>query len=415
MKAKRSSLGVYLLAITGGIAAAMATSGPSATIHAQGRSGRPPSVDGVECSRIHELGIDRQSNLRAGRIRAGCGFESAGRPDITAPLAPSSRMPLLAPANVNTITGTETYPKVTQSESMVWSSNGSIIVINYNDSSTSPGNYSGVSRSTDGGASFTRLLPSPFASGHGINDGDPILVFNARLQKWFAGDLTTGCGGEGIGLWTSLDGLSWSVGACAHSGTADDRASMWVDNNPASPYQDGRMYISWNDFAAGQSIYAIHSDDGVSWTTPVMLSAGFIRNVQLSGGPDGAVFVVGMDEGGGGFSPRTNLAYRSTDGGATWTQIAMGASFAAAGDTFCNSYFVQVNPIWRHMGWGQPGVGPSGVVHYAYAGQGINAGDTGDIYYTRSTDNGSTWSTPVVLNTDQAGGGVRTSGCRRCP
>src|SRR5207302_6907080 len=113
-----------------------------------------------------------------------------------------------------------------------------------NDSRTAPGNYSGVSRSIDGGVTFTRLNPSPFASGHGTNYGDPIVVYNARLGKWFAGDLATGCGGQGIGLWTSLDGLTWSVGACVHNNTSggDDRESMWVDNNPSSPFY-GRMYI----------------------------------------------------------------------------------------------------------------------------------------------------------------------------
>ncbi len=91
-----------------------------------------------------------------------------------------------------------------------------------------------MSVSTDGGVTFTRLNPSPFATGHGTNFGDPIVVYNAKLSKWFAGDLATGCGGQGLGLWTSLDGLTWSVGACAHNGTSDDRESMWVDNSPSS-------------------------------------------------------------------------------------------------------------------------------------------------------------------------------------
>jgi hypothetical protein len=51
------------------------------------------------------------------------------------------------------------------------------------------------------------------------------------------------------------------------------------------------------------------------------------------------------------------------------------------------------------MGWGEPGVGPAGVVHYAYAGAGTS-GDVGDIFYVRSTDNGRTWSAPVKLNDD---------------
>ncbi|PYU86714.1 MAG: hypothetical protein DMG08_29350, partial [Acidobacteria bacterium] len=200
---------------------------------------RSITIDGavIDCSRIQELGIDRQANLRAARIRVLCGLESPGEP--AAGTGASQTSGEAGPfANVNTITGTETYPSVTQSESMVWSSDGNTIVVNYNDSRTAPGNYSGVSVSTDGGASFSRLgmNQSPFASGHGTNYGDPIVVYNARLSTWFAGDLATGCGGQGIGLWTSSDGSNWSVGACAHNGGDDDRESMWVDNNPTSPF-----------------------------------------------------------------------------------------------------------------------------------------------------------------------------------
>jgi len=277
---------------------------------------QPEIITGADCSRIAELGIDKQQNLRAAYIRIACGLEAPGEPGVVS-AAPEVPSPLAAPVNVNTITGTETYPHVTQSESMVWSSDGATIVVNYNDSRTAPSNYSGVSVSTDGGNTFTRLNPSPFASGHRTNYGDPIVVYNARLGKWFAGDLATGCGGQGIGLWTSPDGLTWRKGKCAHNGSSDDRESMWVDNNPTSPFY-GRMYISWNDFAAGQGIFVTRSDDGVTWT-PVQVTTGFVRNVQLTGGADGAVFVAAMDEGGGGFNARTNLIYRSTDGGNNWT------------------------------------------------------------------------------------------------
>jgi hypothetical protein len=105
-----------------------------------------------------------------------------------------------------------------------------------------------------------------------------------------------------------------------------------------------------------------------------------------------------MDEGGGGPATRQNLIFRSDNGGASWTQVVMGPRFNPVGDNTCG-YFEQINPIWRHMGWGEPAVGPNNVVHYVFAGAGTN-GDNGDIYYTRSIDNGATWSTPVQLNTD---------------
>ncbi len=150
--------------------------------------------------------------------------------------------------------------------------------------------------------------------------------------------------------------MTWTVGACAHNGGADDRESMWVDNNAGSPFY-GRMYISWNDFGAGQNIFVVRSDDGVTWSAPVRVqSGGFVRNIQLTGSPDdgGTVFIAGMDEGGGGVNNRINYIYRSLDGGVTWTQIQQGPPFAPPGQALCG-YFAAVTPIWRHMGWGQRG------------------------------------------------------------
>jgi hypothetical protein len=113
-----------------------------------------------------------------------------------------------------------------------------------------------------------------------------------------------------------------------------------------------------------------------------------------------------MDEGGGGVNNRINYIYRSLDGGQTWTQIQQGPPFPPPGQALCG-YFAAIPPIWRHMGWGQPAVGPNGVVHYAYAARGANPGDLGDILYIRSEDNGTTWSAPITLNSDAAAGGNR--------
>src|SRR5260370_6290562 len=113
---------------------------------------------------------------------------------------------------------------------------GQTAVVNYNDPNSASANYSGVSVSVDGGQTFTRLLPAPFATGHGTNFGDPIVVYNNALGKWFAGDLATGCAGQGIGLWPSLNGMTGTVGACSHNGGTDDRESMSVDNNAGSPF-----------------------------------------------------------------------------------------------------------------------------------------------------------------------------------
>ena len=369
---------------------------------------------GIDCSQIAALHLLQQENMRAGVALMECGVvprpAGTSRGDVVdgdAPLPPNVLV-----SNRSCTSGST----CTKSESMVWHSakvGDNTVVVNYNDHNGN--NYSGTSYSTDGGATFTQILPAPFSSGHGENYGDPIVVYNLKLQKWFAGDLAGGCGGQGIGTWSSPDGINWTVGPCAHNNSGDDRESMWVDNNPFSRVY-GRMYISFNNFNVGNGeLFVTHSDDGATWSSPVALSSGFIRDVQVTGAPPGApapnvgytstVFVAAMDEGSGGLSTRQNVMYRSTDGGATWSSSIMGARFNAVGDGVCasNSYFADVFPIWRHMGWGEPGVGANGVVHYAYAGQGQATNDHGDIYYVRSTDNGQTWSTPIKLNDDTGG------------
>lgn len=362
--------------------------------------------NGLDCSQLAALRITKQDNLGAGLAMIECGLSFGGRATGS-----GSELTDETPAPPNLLVSNRTCTSgssCTKSESNAWSNpkNRFIIVVNYNDHNGA--NYSGTSYSTDAGVTFHQISPPPFASGHGENFGDPIVVFNSKLNKWFAGDLANGCGGQGIGLWTSLNGQTWTTGVCAHNNSADDRESMWVDNEPSSANY-GRMYISWNDFnLGGGALFVTYSDNGTTWSTPKQLSSSFIRDVQITGAPIGGklgttstVFIAAMDEGGGGLATRQNVMYRSLDGGVTWTSVIMGARFNAVGDGTCasNSYFAKVNPIWRHMGWGEPAVGPGGVVHYVYAAHGTGS-DNGDIFYQRSTNNGTTWSAPVKVNQD---------------
>ena len=371
--------------------------------------GLPP---GFDCATIHEKGIDRQENLGAGLIMIACGESEGGSASpypafsqllrkLTAPLAYGA-------ADVDLITGTETFPAVTQSETYTTANpdNPNQIVVTYNDSRTAPSNYSGASYSSDGGATFTRLTPNPFSTGHGTNFGDPVTLYNKPTGTFFAIFLATGCGGQGIGAWTSTDGgVTWAVGACVHSGSSDDRESGWADNNSSSPFF-GNMYVSWNDFAAGGNLKVRFStDNGATWTERQLAPASpFIRDVQITGDKvTGDVYVAGMDEGGGGLAgPRSNKIYRSTDGGNTWTNTYNGPTFAAPGRADCtaNPYFVcMYSPdTWRHMGWGEPAA-YNHVVSLVYTQHGAGA-DPGDVYYIRSTDSGVTFGAPLKLNTD---------------
>jgi hypothetical protein len=366
---------------------------------------------GVDCSQINVPSLMMQDNMRAGRILIECGIVQGGQPTAAGVARKATAPPNIRVSNAS---GCNSSGDLCGSESMVAASTadkGQTVVVNYNaNGSFNGGNYGAQSYSTDGGKTFTEIFPFEDNS-HGTNYGDPIVVFNSKLGEFFGGDLVTGCGGFGIGLWTSKDGKNWKVGACAHNGASDDRESMWADNEPTSGTY-GRMFISYNDYTtscgAGGCLFVTYSDDGKSWSTPKQLNTStFFRDVQVTGSPRGSkligknstVFIASMDEGGGGSATRQNLMFRSTNGGKTWTQVTMGPRYNPVGDQSCG-YFYQVNPIIRHMGWGEPAVGPNGVVHYVYSGAGTN-GDHGDIFYQRSTDNGKTWSKAIKLNTDK--------------
>ena len=391
--------------------------------HAQQRdksatSGTSPLVPaGFDCAQFYALGLNVQENLRAGAIAIYCGQAVGGSPDAEgAPMSFAEELlaPLLGGVDKDLITGTETSPHITQSETFVSANpnNPNEIVVAYNDSrnvSSSPINISSASVSTDGGATFTRLTK---ANGHSPFEntlGDPVVLYNSASGTWFTIWLDIGCGGQGLGGYkstTPADPNSWTH-FCVHTNSADDRESGFADNSPSSPF-NGRMYVSWNDFNAGGGALKVRfsSDNGLTWSADRTLSPSFIRDVQITGDPtNGNVYVAGMDEKGGGLTTRANKIYRSTDGGNTFANTFTGTTFNAPGATLCpNSYFacmfrVGTTGYWRHMGWGQPAAF-NGVVSYVYDSRNTATGDAGDVFYIRSTDAGVTFSAPFQLNPD---------------
>ena len=415
--------GVFLALLGFGVFSATAANigqGPQKP-HIITASNDPLVPVGFDCSKIYQLGIDRQENFRAGAIMVACGEKPAHSTFATSTLGFGAQIiqDLLTPlaygaGDVDLITGTESFPNVTQSETFTTANpdDPNQIVVAYNDSrgrNANPINISGASVSNDGGTTFTRLTKANGQSPFDNTFGDPVILYHKPSGTWVTVWLDGACGGQGLGGYRSTtpsDPNSWTHYCGFNEGSAD-RESGWADNNPSSPFF-GRLYISWNDFNIGQgALMSIHSTDGgATWSAPttVINGATFIRDVQITGdvSGNGDVYVAGMDEGGGGF-PHNNInhIYRSTDGGSTWTHTYAGPAFPGPGVTAVG-YFACMFPdfggYWRHEGWGEPAAF-NHVVHLVYAQHGAGA-DAGDVYYIRSTDSGVTFGAPFKLNTD---------------
>lgn len=320
-----------------------------------------------------------------------------------------------APTNVNTITGESSanWPLVAQDESAVWA-NGNTVVVHYDDQRLwqavpTPGIacYVGLSYSSDGGATFTRILPCPICSGHGVTKGDPSVIYDKKLATWYAADVASlgDCGDQGVGLWQSPDGQTWTATTpCVSVANNNDHPLMWIDNNCESPYF-GRIYVAWLDPSTTVGVTVAYSDDGSSWQSPTQPIAYstylWTGSIVTSPGADGTVFVTARSRDDSAKPPiLIDYIFRSTDGGTTWSQATqVGSARNAAGENpICGSGY-GIRPNWLLVGAAQLGVGPDGVVHLVYEAPGQGT-DVSDIYYTRSTDNGATWPTPTRFNTD---------------
>src|SRR6266550_5088468 len=255
--------------------------------------GLPP---GFDCATIFEKGIHKMENLGAGLIMIACGESPGGSPSpyaafsqvlnqVTAPLA-------FGGVDVDLVTGTETSPHIIQSETYSTANpdNPDQICVAFNDSrSATSNNFSGLSCSTDGGTTFTRVTKATGQSPFANTFGDPVVLYNKPTGTWFTVwiDANGSCTLGGYKSSTPLVATSWTH-FCVHSNGGDDRESGWADNDPSSP-NFGNMYVSWNDFNIGGGALQVSrsTDNGATWSPEIHVTNSFIRDVQVTGDASG--------------------------------------------------------------------------------------------------------------------------------
>lgn len=147
-----------------------------------------------------------------------------------------------------------------------------------------------------------------------------------------------------------------------------------------------------------QDIYSSRStDDGATWSTPVRVDLGDMPNEFDSDNPkiavsgDGQSVVVIWEDNRSALplmaTAEDVLCNYSTDGGQTWQPSAFALNIATSGpdvDSDVDRLWIDADGDTFHVTWEEDDT--SGL------------GGAEDVYYTRSTDGGMTWSNPIILN-----------------
>jgi hypothetical protein len=257
------------------------------------------------------------------------------------------------------------------------------------------GFYTGVFESYDGGLTWTELEPA------GVENysmtSDPVTTFDDQGNGYFT--LLTR-GPTGVDMLKKPVGHVWQPPVVVDRTTSTDKQWIMADQNPqgVSPYP-GYLYMSWTSFGGPVSgiVLSRSTNRNVTWSSPIQLAGGDVQGSVPGVAPDGTVYVVfgrGIFYGGAG----TLEFVKSSNGGATFNAPAVAAHITAIPYTLPNSWFRTPASLPAFA------VSPSnGNLYIAWAD--YRNGDA-DIYFSRSTNAGSSWSLPVRLNDDPVGNGT---------
>ncbi|MFN7963002.1 MAG: sialidase family protein [Thermoanaerobaculia bacterium] len=302
-------------------------------------------------------------------------------------------------------TAPETSGSRTQSEtSIARNDNTGTICSSYNDSweffgAGGGGGFTGFARSTDGGATWSDR------GAVGSNSfGDPSLVWRKVDGKFYLATLSSG---GGLVLFRSDDDCTTFTQISTPSNTgSDDKEILAVDNTPTSPNY-GNLYIVWTNFSLGTApIQGKRSTNaGITWSAATTISnGGTVQGAWPAVAPNGDVFVAWLRY---ASFPNGNISVRvarSVNGGTSYSVVTAPLSNVvsprdSAASTSCGRPALKGNI--RFLASPQITVTSDGVLHVVYNRDpdGVfNSGDVVNVYYRRSTNSGSTWSTQFQLN-----------------
>lgn len=289
----------------------------------------------------------------------------------------------------------------TQSETTIILGSGSNIIAGFNDSGSFLGGaskFTGYSTSTDGGATWVdggTLPTNAFGDA-----GDPVLARDNTLGITYFSTLDFVTGNTQPVFRSTDDGATWSIPVNGAPGRSSlDKEWIAVDNVAGTG--NGNVYLITRDFGAGNGIYFFKSTDNGLTFGPgggTLIASGAAGNVQgafVAVGPSHEVYSFWYDQ---SVTPKQIRMRRSTDLGATFEPLVTVTTLVS---TTTNGGLT-LPAGFRSNSFPQAAVNEAnGNLYVVYNDPTLaSGGDRGNIEFVQSTDGGSTWSSPIILNDD---------------
>lgn len=262
-------------------------------------------------------------------------------------------------------------------------------------------------KSNDSGLTWTS---GNLTSTYGVW-GDPCIIADNQNNFYFLH-----LSNPSFGTWidrivcqkTSNLGATWSDGSFTGLNGIKKQDKHWAifDKN------NNNIYMAWTQFdvygslnIANKSIirFSKSSDFGLTWSNPIKLNNTDGNCIDRSDTVEGAVPAIGpAGQVYTSWSGPAGIVFKkSLDQGTTWSTTEKSVSaisdwdYAIPGLDRCNGMPITVCDV-------APNSPNNGTIYINWSDQRNGANDT-DIFLSKSTDQGTTWSTPLKVNNDAPG------------
>lgn len=278
-------------------------------------------------------------------------------------------------------------------ETILTAGNGTELVAAWTDLRTGGNNGPwkvGAAISRNGGATWSDGVVAGPTAASGDYEGDPMVAYDPRTGNSWVGGITfefpTKATPE---IWVARrppGAMSFNAPVTVRSGGFIDKGLMTAGPRPGLP-SSTRLYLTYS-----QGIQ--FSDDlGATWSAPQAFPPTLGYQPRI--GANGVLYVLYWEV------PLTYKLVKSTDGGVTFgPPVTVATRLDVWGPEENNP---RVPGEFRVAPLAYLAISPTtGVLHVIYPDSTSSNGTEWDLnlYYTRSTNGGATWSTPVVINGD---------------